>query len=402
MSTTKIMRVTTIPISLGGLLKGQLGYMRSHFEISAISSRTDQYLSLDEYGRDEGVRVIPIEMTRKITPFRDLKAVYQLYRIFRKEKPEIVHSHTPKAGTTAMLAAKLAGVPHRMHTIAGLPLLEAKGSKRKLLNLVERITYHCATGIYPNSFGLKDIISKEGFTTENKLKVIGNGSSNGVDIDHFNPWLFDQSSKMELRKKLGISPTDFVFIYSGRYVRDKGINELVEAFITINRKHPETKLLLMGCFEDDLDPLLPATVEAIKHHKAIIDTGWHKEIRPYFSVADTLVFPSYREGFPNTVLQAGAMGLYSIVSDINGCNEIIIDGENGKIIPPKNSEALKNAMLQALSSITPMGEPNEYYRNMTVERYSRPKLWQALLTEYQALVGETPEVVTKPKVEVHV
>ncbi|MBA3985862.1 MAG: glycosyltransferase, partial [Flavobacteriales bacterium] len=157
----KLIRITTVPISLRILLKGQLAFMRNHFEVLAISAGPQE--ELEEVGIRESVPTKMVEMTRFITPLQDLKAVWQLYRLFRKEKPHIVHTHTPKAGIVGMLAAKLAGVPHRLHTVAGLPLLEATGGKRKLLDAVEKITYRCATKIYPNSKGLYDIIIQQGY-----------------------------------------------------------------------------------------------------------------------------------------------------------------------------------------------------------------------------------------------
>ena len=197
------------------------------FEVIGISSSGEE---LQDVEREENIRTIAIEMTRTISPFKDLKSVWQLYKIFKKEKPQIVHTHTPKAGTVGMLAAKLAGVPHRLHTVAGLPLLVVKGKKRKLLDFVEKITSACATKVYPNSFGLYDIILENKYTTKDKLKVIGKGSSNGIDTSHFDPKLFSEEQKQELKNSLGIQPDDFVYVFVGRLVKDKGINELVSAF----------------------------------------------------------------------------------------------------------------------------------------------------------------------------
>src|SRR5690606_15175182 len=194
-------------------------------------------------------------MTRKITPFRDAIGIYQLYKIFKKEKPDVVHTHTPKAGTLGMIAAKLAGVPNRMHTIAGLPLLEATGLKRQVLNSVEKLTYACATHIYPNSYGLKTIILDNKFTAEHKLKVIGNGSSNGINTNYFNPNLYTEEAKNALRQELNIALTDKVFVFAGRMVKDKGINELVSSFVTYSKQNPHVKLLLLGVFEEHLNPV---------------------------------------------------------------------------------------------------------------------------------------------------
>lgn len=270
----KIIRITTVPLSLSGLLKGQLRFMSQYFDILGISSKGEDN-HLEKLIDLEGIPTVAVEMTRKITPLKDLVAVYQLYKVFKKEKPFIVHSHTPKAGTLGMLAAFLAGVPHRLHTIAGLPLVEATGLKRTLLNTVESITYSCATKIYPNSYGLKDIILEEGFTKASKLKVIANGSSNGIDTSLFDPQLFNDIDKNQaLRTRLNIKPSDFVFVFIGRLVTDKGINELVAAFKTLHAKQNHIKLLLVGPYETELDPLLPETLEFIEQTDAVMNTGW--------------------------------------------------------------------------------------------------------------------------------
>ena len=228
----KIIRVTTVPLSLTKLLSGQLNFMSDYYDILAVSSNGNNDLKKVE--EREGVKTFPIEMTRKITPIKDLAAVWKLYKLFKKEKPFIVHSHTPKAGTLSMLAARFAGVPHRLHTIAGLPLIEATGIKRVILNLVEKITYKCATKIYPNAHGLVKIIIDNNFTKMSKLKVIANGSSNGIDTSFFNPIHFNTETKQALRKKLNFKDEDFIFIFTGRLVTDKGVNELITAFNKIN------------------------------------------------------------------------------------------------------------------------------------------------------------------------
>jgi glycosyltransferase involved in cell wall biosynthesis len=356
--------------------------MSQYYSITAISS--DEPI-LERVGKQQGVAVFNVEMTRKITPLQDLKAVWQLYHYFRREKPFIVHTHTPKAGTVGMLAAKLAGVPNRLHTIAGLPLLEATGSKRKLLNLVEKVTCHCATMIYPNSHGLKEIIIREQFCKPDKLKVIGNGSSNGINTNHFNPDHFSENDKLILRSNLGITPEDFVLVFVGRLVGDKGINELVAAFQKLNTIGLPVKLLLVGPQEDDLDPLQSGTLHQINTNRNIIALGFQSDVRPYFAISDVLVFPSYREGFPNVVMQAGAMGLPSIVSDINGCNEIIDAGKNGIIIPVKDEQAIFNAMEKMLKDPILLEKMKQNARSMILSRYEQEVVWKAILAEYEKL-----------------
>jgi glycosyltransferase involved in cell wall biosynthesis len=393
----KIIRVTTIPGSLGGLLKGQLRNMSKNYEVIGISSPGDGSslgnYHLERVATQEGIKVIPVKMTRKITPLQDLKAAWKLYRIFKKEKPFIVHTHTPKAGTLGMFAAFFARVPHRLHTIAGMPLMEATGTKRVLLDMVEKATYFCATKIYPNSFGLKDFILKNRYTRQDKLKVIGNGSSNGIDTNHFDPILVTSSQKEQLRISLGIHPDDFVFIFVGRLVKDKGVNELVSAFQQLNSSFSNTKLLLVGFYEEYLDPLLPETIECITTNPDILMVGTQKDVRPYYSISNVLAFPSYREGFPNVVMEAGSMGLPSIVTNINGCNEIIIQGENGCLIPPKDQERLFNVMyLIYVKYRCGYLPPTRTIRDMIIARYSRPKVWAAILNEYRTM-AQTKEPV---------
>ncbi|MEO9209966.1 MAG: glycosyltransferase family 4 protein [Ginsengibacter sp.] len=382
MNKPKLIRITTVPISLFSLLKGQLRFMNQYYNVIGISSEGDL---LESVNKREGVPVKTVHMTRSITPLKDLKSVWNLYKIFKKEKPLIVHTHTPKAGTVGMLAAKLAKVPLRLHTVAGLPLLEAKGIKRKLLNWVEKTTYGWTTNIYPNSNGLKQIILDEGFCNDQKLKVIGSGSTNGIDTTFFSSFNFTEKEKISFKKNLKIQDEDFIFIFVGRLVSDKGINELVAAFNDVSKAYANVKLLLIGSRESDLDPLKTHTEELIISNPAIICTGFQSDVRLCFAIADVLVFPSYREGFPNVVMQAGAMGLPSIVSNINGCNEIIVNMKNGIIIPPKSISNLISAMLTLLNNKEVFVELKRNARIMIQQRYEQKVVWNALLAEYKRL-----------------
>ena len=376
-----LIRITTVPISLEKLLSGQLEYMSSHYNLIAVSSEKE---NLEKLGKKINVPVFFVNLTRQITPIKDLLALVKMYFFFKKTKPFIVHSHTPKAGTIGMLAAKLAGVPNRLHTVAGLPLLEIGGKKRKLLDFVEKLTYSCATKVYPNSLGLKDIIIENKYCKANKLKVIGNGSSNGIDTSFFNPELYSFENNQDLKAKLGIEQNDFVFIFVGRLVKDKGINELIAAFSKLQTQHKSIKLLLVGDYETDLDPLSSETLDEITSNSSIISTGFEYDVRPYFAISNALVFPTYREGFPNVVMQAGAMNLPCIVTNINGCNEIIIEGENGIIIPVKNENAIFEAMNDCILKSDTIQRMKKNARKMIVSRYEQQVVWKAIFEEYQS------------------
>lgn len=378
----KLIRITTVPLSLQKLLEGQLNFMQKEYKVIAVSSDEKR---LNRLGNEIGVEIFPIEMTREITPAKDINSVLKLYQFFKKEKPLIVHTHTPKAGIAGMLAAKMAGVPIRLHTLAGLPLLEATGTKRKVLEYVERVTFACATKVYPNSQRIYDYILQEKYVSKNKLKVIGKGSSNGIDTEYFNPEYYKERENQQFRKSLRIPQNDVVFIFVGRLVRDKGINELVEAFEMLNIEFLETSLLLVGPFEAELDPLENSTIEIMKNHPKIVETGYQNDVRPFLACADVLAFPSYREGFPNVVMQAGAMGLPGIVTDINGCNEIIEEGVNGTIIPVRDKDALYSSMRKMIIEEDWRKSMAQNSRKIIKENYERQEIWKALLKEYKEL-----------------
>lgn len=386
----KLIRITTVPLSLDLLLSGQLNYMKDFYQVTAVSSE-DEYLK--KIGIKESIKTFPIEMSRKITPIQDLVAVVKLFLFLKKENPLIVHSHTPKAGLVTMIASKCAGIPIRLHTVAGLPLMETKGLKRSILKSVEKLTYSCATMVYPNSKGLYDFIVENKFTEHGKLKIIGNGSSNGINTKHFSPEQVSQSEQENLKTALGIEAEDFVFVFVGRLVGDKGINEVVQAFKKLINQNSKVKLILVGMEERDLDPLEQWTQEEINSNKNILFVGYQDDIRPYLVISKALVFASYREGFPNVVLQAGAMGLPSIVSNINGCNEIIVDGKNGIIIPVKNSEAIEKAVLRMMNEKVFFLSLQSNTREMITSRYEQQVIWDCILEEYK----QAENVLAKPK-----
>ncbi|WP_333866561.1 glycosyltransferase family 4 protein [Sphingobacterium sp.] len=380
----KLIRATTVSISLKTLLKGQHRFMANNgFNVIGVASEGKE---LHDVHVEENIPVVALEMTRTISPFKDLQSLWKFYRLCKKEKPTIVHSHTPKAGLVAMLGAKAAGVPIRLHTVAGMPLMEAKGIKRLVLDMVEKLTYAAATGVYPNSNKLYDFIIDNEYSSPKKVKVIANGSSNGINTGIFCNDQVLEEQKTLLKKNLNILPEDFVFIFVGRLVGDKGLNELIKAFTKI--KDNSVKLLLVGSLESELDPLHPETLQEIKNNANIISGGFQKDVRPYFAISNALVFPSYREGFPNVVMQAGAMELPAIVSDINGCNEIIIEGKNGIIVPVKNVDAVKNAMEMMISDKELYLKMKANARGMITERYEQQVVWDALLTEYNSLLKD--------------
>ncbi|MBC6997978.1 glycosyltransferase family 4 protein [Cytophaga sp. FL35] len=380
----KLFRIAAIPGSLSVLLKGQLAYMNRHFEVVAVASPGPQHQVLQQ---QEGISSLEVHINRRISPFKDITSLLTLYQLFKKEKPFIIHSITPKAGLLSMLAGWLAGVPVRMHTFTGLVFPTQKGPMKQLLIFLDKIICLCATNIYPEGKGVKQDLINYGITKKN-LKIIGHGNVNGIDLNHFDPEHYSDEMKSNLREQLHIKPDDFVWLFVGRVAKDKGISELVGAFKEIQKYKVPSKLLLVGPYEKDLDPVAQEIEKEIEENKAIISVGWQKDVRPYFAISNVFAFPSYREGFPNVLLQAGAMGKFAIVTDINGSNEIIASGVNGTIIPPQDTAQLIKAMNDCLSRRELFQGNNSLYRQKIAERYKNELVWSEQLKEYNRLVSQ--------------
>lgn len=375
----KILRISTIPLSLDILLKGQLKMLAEHYEVVAVSSPGPE---LQKVAEREGVRTVELPMERRISLWKDLVALIRMIRLFRKEKPDLVHSLTPKAGLLSMLAGWICRVPVRIHMFTGLVFPSVTGWKQKLLILTDKLTCACATYVNPEGLGVKRDLERFHITRK-PLHIIGNGNINGIDMAHYS-----RTDEVMQQAVAYREAGCFTFCFVGRMVGDKGINELVSAFKEVYAKHPEARLILVGPFEEQLDPVLPETKEAILQHEAIRFMDWQDDVRPFLASADVFVFPSYREGFPNVVLQAGAMDLPCIVTDINGCNEIIIDGENGIIIPPKDRQALLAAMLRFMEHPEERKRMAGNARRMIEERYEQKQLWKELLRTYEELLNK--------------
>lgn len=384
MQKPKLFRISTVPMSLNLLLKGQLKFLNEHFEVTAISGKGRD---LDIVEQREGVKVQPVEMQREISLIKDLKSLGYLYHYFRKEKPDIIHSITPKAGLLSMVAGKLAGVPVRMHTFTGLIFPHKSGGVKNLLIVMDRLLCRAATHVYPEGEGVrKDLLHYK--ITSKPLKIIANGNVNGVDLDYFQPDVFSREEINNFKKELGIAEGDFVFLFVGRLVIDKGLRELVNAFDEISKTHHHVKLLLVGPNENAHHPKKRKMLHMMHQNKNIIKVGYQEEVRKYFAMSHVFVLPSYREGFPNAVLQAGAMGLPSIVSDISGCNEIIEHEVNGLLVPKKNYRELQKAMEKILVTPNFLESLQKNARNRVAESFDKSLVWKELKKEYEKALNE--------------
>lgn len=370
----KVLRVSTIPLSMNLLLKGQLKMLNEEYEVVAVSSPGED---LEAVAEREGVRTVELPMERRISLFKDIRSLWAMIKLIRKEKPWMVYSLTPKAGLVTMIAGKLCGVPVRVHMFTGLVFPTTTGLKRQILMFTDRLTCFCATVVNPEGEGVKRDLERYHISSK-PLTIIGNGNINGLDMDFYDrtPEVLE---KAQAYQKEGTTTYCFV----GRIVGDKGINELVSAFKRLHAEHPATRLLLVGPFEDNLDPVSEETRNTIETLSAIEAVGWQSDVRPFLAASDVFVFPSYREGFPNVVMQAGALGLPSIVTDINGSNEIIRNGENGVIIPSKDEEALYQTLKDTLENPDKWKTIAANARESIARRYEQQMLWKEIKKFYK-------------------
>lgn len=375
----KIIRTTTVPASLVTFCSGLLSELRQTYDVVVLSSPG---VSLVHLAEQEGVAWRAVRMERRISVLRDVVSLVSLYRVFRAERPQMVHSMTPKAGLLCMMAAWMARVPVRVHTFTGLVFPSASGLKRWLLMATDWLTCRCATHIIPEGEGVRQDLLHYGITHK-PLRVLGYGNVRGIDLTYFDrtPEVMEQAA--QIRKHLHIGEREFVFLFVGRIVRDKGIKELIKAYslLEASYKHP-VHLVLVGREERDVDPIDAVTGMLLAAYPRIHAVGEQVDVRPWYAAANALVLPSYREGVPNVVIEAGAMGLPSVVSDVNGSREIVLNGRNGVVVPVKNADALYRAMWRMVTSPERTKRMAEQARPMVASRYEQGFVRQCLKTFY--------------------
>lgn len=355
----RIIRSVTVSQSLGFCREVMIKMRAMGYDMVAVTSPGPE---LDELRDKDGFHCVEVPMERHISIVRDLKSLIKMIRVFRKEKPQVVHSMTPKAGMICMVAAWLTHVPVRIHTFTGLVWPTATGLKRKILMMTDWLTCACATHVIPEGQGVLNDL-KNGGITKKPMRVLGYGNVMGVDMERFSP------DRFSVKKDAGV----FTFVFVGRIVGDKGINELVEAFVRLHDVHKNTRLVLVGNYEHNLDPVSDITRKLIDTNKGIEACGpkYGDDLLQMYVNADCFVMPSYREGFPNTVLEAGAMGLPSIVTDINGSREIIENEMNGLIVPAKDANALYVAMERMLIDAAVRSTMKQNARQMIKSRFEK-------------------------------
>jgi len=391
----KLVHITTVPESLF-FLSGQVRWMKEKgLEVHAISSPGEM---LDQFGEQEEIATHAVEMARRIDIRGDLKALAKMCRCLRNIHPQIVHAHTPKGGLLGTMAARITGVPVRIYHIHGLPFMTATGAKKTILQWTEKVSCGFAGQVLCVSPSIREVVVKNGLCPELKVKVIKDGSINGVDATlKLNPRNINASERLRSRHKHGIPPDSLVIGFVGRVIRDKGIAELAQAWSELRDEYPNLHALIVGPFEPQ-DPAPPDAEAILRSDPRIHLTGMDWNIPPLYAAMDIVVLPTYREGFPGVPLEAGAMELPVVATDVPGCVDAIIDGETGILIPPRDSKALAVALHTYLNDADLMRRHGAAGRERALRDFAPEGIWEATYGEYCRMLSEVGLHVDKTPV----
>ena len=333
----KILIATTVAETFVTILKDQPNFLSQYYDVHIVTSDDSYYTKILK----QGITVHKVSMHRKISIIRDIVSLYKMILLILSLKPDIVHSYTPKAGLISMLSSLVCLVPIRVHTFTGLIFPNQNGIFRCILILADRIIANASTHTLAEGKGVQCDLLKYKITST-VPKVIANGNIAGVDTNFYDTEVINSSSfESKFTDLYGYHKCKYNFSYFGRICKDKGICELVDAFFSINLN--DINLFLFGAY-DKTAPLSEKVLSKIENHPRIYHMGFVDDVRSWMLNVDSVILPSYREGFPNVLLQAGSMKKLLIATNISGCNEIIIDKETGFLIPPKCTSSLRDVM----------------------------------------------------------
>ena len=373
--------ITTTAARTLPFFKGQTKLWNEVFDVCAISSEKEKLIN---FSQTEGIRYCYMPMHREISLFSDVFCLLRFIWFFVKERPYIVHGNTPKASMLSMVAAWLTCRPVRIYMCHGLRYQTTTGNLRRILMFMEKLSCSCATQVICVSEGVRKQLVVDGLCKEGKGKVVGYGTAGGIRVDYFSREAIIGAP--DKRAELAIPKDAFVFSFVGRIVKDKGINELVAAFDKLSQEY-HVSLILVGPQERDLDPINMETEEVIRENSHIHAVGRQSDVRPYLAASDAFVLPSYREGVGMVLLEANAMDVPCIASDIIGCNDVVTVGVNGELVQPRCTDALYQKMKEWVEHRERVAELAKGCRNYVCSRYSSEDVKRAYYQELKSLAG---------------
>ena len=375
----KVCFIATIPAVVHSFMAGSIRASAKDWSVKMISNADGAKIL-----RELDAEFIPLSIERKPSPLRDLLALIQLVIVFRRERFDLVHSIMPKTGLLSMLAGKLSGVPNRIHTFTGQVWATKRGWKRDALKLFDRLIVIFATHVLLDSPSQRDFLVSEGVLPEGKGIVIGHGSICGVDTKRFHP---DAMMREEVRTELNISSEQSVILYLGRLNRDKGIIDLAAAFTDIASKRSDVVLVLVGA-EEDVSFEHVQQICGVVHCERLRRVNFTLNPERYMAAADIFCLPSYREGFGQVIIEAGASGVPTVASRIYGITDAVEDGKTGLLFPVGDVAALRQALLGLIENQELRQAMGDLARKRAIEFFPSEKITAALLSLYQTLLTQ--------------
>jgi len=386
LSGIRIARVSTVPFFVVTQLKHQIAVIGEHgAQVTVITSKGPELALLDGL---IGVTCVPINIPRSISPWTDILALLQLSVFFRRQHTQIAHSTTPKAGLLTALAAFFAGVPVRLHTFTGQPWVDMRGPKRWLTRASDRLIGMLNTRCYTDSASQREFLIEQGIADASRLFCIGAGSLAGVDVQRFDPNRFLQSQRESMRQLLGIPSDAPVLLFVGRITVDKGVRELLEAFQWLKATGSDVHLVLVGPIDAGSGVVGSILLSQIEHLLDVHVVGYTDSPESYLSIADILCLPSYREGFGTVVIEAAAMGVPTIGTEIYGLSDAVVHGETGLLVPPRNVEELASALEKLLADKLLRRRMGEAARQRALTLFDARKVNRQIVDEYRILLQE--------------
>lgn len=382
MKKPRLVHVTTIPEQLG-YYRGQMRFMQERFEVVAVASPGPY---LEQIAHGEGVEVHAIPMARRIAPLKDLVSLLRMLSLFRRLRPEIVHSTTPKAGLLGTLCARAVGAKAVL-SVFGLTQMTSTGAMRMLMNAMTRLSCALAHRVWCDSVSIRDYLVANGLCNRRKIFVAGSGSVNGVDAAQvFNPDRFDQAERAATRETWSIPRDAFVLGFVGRIVRDKGIRELTQAWKILRDRHADLHLLIVGEFEA-VEPIRPEDEALLKGDSRVHFTGRQNDMPRLFAIMNLYVMPSYREGFGITNIEAAAFAIPVVSTRIPGCVDSVTDGVTGTLVPPRDVETLVGAIEKYYRDPELRAEHGHAGRDRVLASFRPEQVWSDVLDEYLSLLS---------------
>ena len=369
----KLIYIVAVPASVQSFLSERMHFLEDKYDVSAVCSPGQEH----ELFRSQGLKTFAIPIERRIAPLKDLVSLWRLYRLLRREKPDIVHTMTPKAGLLGTIAAWMARVPIRIAMFNG-ELKLPNPLVRCIVRATNAITCFFATHLNADGYGTKEYVEEQ-HVTRKPVKVFWHGNINGIDLKKFNP----AGKRAMMREHLNLHADSVVFIYVGRIVHDKGIDELIPAFAKLLEEGAKADLVLVGKEEESLDPIEEETKTLIYNHPHIHAVGSQDNVPDWLEMSDIFVLPSHREGCNCSILEAAAMGVPAISCDIRGCKEVIVDEETGILIPCGDIAKLSEQMLRLYSDKALRQKMGRAAQERVREKYNCKDVWREINLFYR-------------------